>query len=135
MLRLTKTKMVAMLLIATTLVMFNGVSAFAEQKTLTFPDGKRVYISSNAYQYTADASTYAAQPNLGIYCQIISSQYSAKNKVTGVMHYETKSTALLPDYAGVSFAAPSNYETSTIGTTHYAYYIGYERYGSTTDSY
>lgn len=136
MIKLTKTKLVAMLLVASTLVMFNSVSAHAETKTLEFyPNTIKAYISSNAYQYYADASTYAGTPGIGIRCKIESSQYSAKHTVTGAMYYETKSTGEYDDYAGVSFIAPSGYETSTIATAHHAYYNGYVRTGNTAASH
>lgn len=134
MLRLTKTKMVAMLLIATTLVMFNGVSAFAEQKPLAV-GSKSVYISSNAYQYYADASTSGAEPNSGISCTITNSHYIAVHKDTGVVYQEDKGPVTQVNSVSVSFYAPTDYKTSSISTVHSAYYIGYTNSGNTADSY
>jgi hypothetical protein len=135
MLRLTKTKIVALLLIASTLVMFNGVSVFADTITVDFYGLKTVYMSSNAYQYTADASTYGAEPNSGVTCKITNSHYTAKNKVTGTLYTEDKGPYSQANSVTVSFSAPANHVTASITTVHEATYIGYVRGGNTTASY
>lgn len=131
---LNKSKVLVATLVFSLLVISGGVKVFAESKTM--PVGPtHATISSNAYQYYADAATYAADPSLGMYCEITLSQYTAKHTITGALKPQSKGPIGGPTSAVVSFYAPSGYITSTIATSHYAYYAGYTNTGNTADSY
>ena len=137
MIKLTKTKLVAMLLIASTLVMFNGTSVHAGTDTMTvdFFGEKTTYMSSSAYQYSADACTYGADPNSGVTCIIVSSTYTTKHKITGTLHTETKGPYSQANGVTVSFSAPDNHVSCSVTTVHKATYMGYERPGNTSATY
>lgn len=122
MLRLTKTKLVAMLLIASTLVMFNSIKVSADAGTPLSVAGVTVYIGSYAYSSTANAYTNAADPNSGIICGISHSKYVSADPYSGKSDIQEIFNRESPNSVSVSFSCPIGYQTLSIETDHYAYY-------------
>ena len=124
-----------MLLIATTLVMFNSVKVSAGAGTPLSVAGVTVYIGSYAYSSTANAYTNAANPNLGIMCGISYSKYVAANLYTGEPYIDERYNIEHQDSASVSFSCPTGYQTLSIVTDHYAYYGSARSSDSTSATY
>lgn len=122
MIKLTKTKLVAMLLITTTLLMFNSVKVSADAGTPFTVAGVTIYIGSYAYSSTANAYTNAANPNSGIMCKITYSKYVAADPYTGDRYIDERYNVEHQGSASVSFSCPIGYQTLSIVTDHYAYY-------------
>ncbi len=135
MIKLTKTKLVAMLLIVTTLVMFNSIKVSTDAGTPLSVAGVTVYIGSYAYSSTADAYTNAASPNLGIICGISRSKYVAADLYTGTPYTDERTNVEHQDSVSVSFSCPIGYQTLSIVTDHYAYYGSARSSDSTSDIY
>lgn len=135
MIKSTKTKLVAMLLIASTLIMFNSIKVSADAGTPLSVAGVTVYIGSYAYSTTANAYTSAADPNSGIMCRISYSKYIAANPYTGESYIDERSNIEHQGSASVSFSCPIGYQTLSIATDHYAYYGSAHSSDHTSDLY
>ena len=111
MIKLTKIKLVAMLLVASTLVMFNSVKVSAGAGTPLSVAGVTVYIGSYAYSTTANAYTNAADPYSSIMCGISYSKYVAADPYTGKSYIDERYNVEHQGSASVSFACPIGYQT------------------------
>lgn len=135
MIKSTKTKLVAMMLIASTLIMFNSVKVSAGAGTPLSVAGVTVYIGSYAYSSLANAYTNAADPNSGIICGISYSKYVAANLYTGEPYISEKYNIEHHGSVSVSFSCPIGYQTLSIVTDHYAYYGSAYSSDSTSATY
>ncbi len=107
----------AVLLIAGAFV-YNGINVEANTTPSGVVGGTSVYGRTTIGLNNATASTLTTPADYGVYCKV-SASYNSEHPTTHATYPEHKETYGYGS-AGVSFVAPSAYESKYVDATHYA---------------